>query len=653
MTELEFTDINDDGKLDIISVGDHGCPFINSSEHGIMVWFGDGLGSWSVQMTGNFGYGGIAVGDVNNDGFNDVGYGIHHNYSSTDLGDQILEVALGNGTGVNWNPWDDGLATNGEDWGMFACDFADVDHDGDLDLGSISFGCCAGVHVYLNNLDGSWTQGFGFIGGNSNMRFVFGDINNDGHADFITAHQNGAVYFGDGQGNFTNATGNLPSPGLVGYSGPSLGDIDNNGSKDIAFSKNGGVQVWCFDTTQSLWINKSGLLPASGQFQETQLWDMNVDGYMDICAYGNGIFKLWLGDGQGNWTADVQFTTTGIADCSAFRVGGDIDHNGFPDIILVAEGGSFPNYQNHLRCYKEASSAGNLNIHGIFPHRHEVFYQQSVQFIDWITAVPGGTGSSTDLFYSVTGPNGPYVEIGTGLTDNGRYQWTVPMAYSNNCYMRFVVHMQGGVTSCDTTGPFTITGIPVLFPMFEAAPTAGPVPLTVQFTDLSTGNVMLYEWDFQNDGVYDFFIQNPEFTYNEPGIYSVKLRISDGISTDSLVREDYIEAIFTGTGNLFMHPDRNKPISILPNPFNDEAVIYLNVPPETIISLKLFNLNGSEISDLTDRINRLTNECRIIWNGTGQNGNKLKPGIYLLQLITGHSMHAIKVIIFSPHTGSS
>jgi hypothetical protein len=41
---------------------------------------------------------------------------------------------------------------------MFSTDLADVDGDGDLDLASISFGCCSGVHVYLNGGDGSWTN---------------------------------------------------------------------------------------------------------------------------------------------------------------------------------------------------------------------------------------------------------------------------------------------------------------------------------------------------------------------------------------------------------------------------------------------------------------------------------------------------------------
>ncbi|HIE05477.1 MAG TPA: hypothetical protein EYP58_01615, partial [bacterium (Candidatus Stahlbacteria)] len=115
-------------------------PYVNTDQHGIIVWFGDGAGNWSSYMNGEFGYGGVAVGDANNDGHRDVGYGMRHNYSGNDFGDQLMEVALGDGTSRNWTPWDDNLATQGQNWGMFASDYADIDNDGDLDFGSVSIG---------------------------------------------------------------------------------------------------------------------------------------------------------------------------------------------------------------------------------------------------------------------------------------------------------------------------------------------------------------------------------------------------------------------------------------------------------------------------------------------------------------------------------
>ena len=271
-TEVELADINNDGNLDILTVGDHGSPYIGTAEHGIMVWLGDGSATnWTGIQIGNFGYGGIAVGDVNNDGKLDVGYGIHHNYSGEDFGDQILEVALGNGLGTDWTPWDDGLATNGEDWGMFCTDFADIDCDGDLDIGANSFGCCAGVHIYRNNSDGTWTQLFGFLGGNSSEDFVFGDVNNDGYPDFAVGQQNGTVYINDETGNFLLADGNLPSGGSIGRLGPDLGDIDSDGTDELSFTNlSGGVEVWKWSEGNN-WTSVSNGLPVSGIKGTTEL----------------------------------------------------------------------------------------------------------------------------------------------------------------------------------------------------------------------------------------------------------------------------------------------------------------------------------------------------------------------------------------------
>ena len=77
-SEFVFADINKDGNVDILSIGDHGSPNVNSNQHGVMVWFNNGRGEFELHMEGQFGYGGIAVGDVNNDGHYDVAYGMHH-----------------------------------------------------------------------------------------------------------------------------------------------------------------------------------------------------------------------------------------------------------------------------------------------------------------------------------------------------------------------------------------------------------------------------------------------------------------------------------------------------------------------------------------------------------------------------------------------
>ncbi|WP_440950782.1 PKD domain-containing protein [Methanosphaerula subterraneus] len=75
---------------------------------------------------------------------------------------------------------------------------------------------------------------------------------------------------------------------------------------------------------------------------------------------------------------------------------------------------------------------------------------------------------------------------------------------------------------------------------FTATLTAGSAPLTVQFTDTSTGSITAWQWDFNNDGIVDSTLQNPTFTYAEPGNYSVKLSVTGTGGTKSTVKPNYI-----------------------------------------------------------------------------------------------------------------
>jgi len=73
---------------------------------------------------------------------------------------------------------------------------------------------------------------------------------------------------------------------------------------------------------------------------------------------------------------------------------------------------------------------------------------------------------------------------------------------------------------------------------FTADPLSGEAPLTVEFTDNSTGNPTAWEWDF-GDGD-NSTSQNPSHEYSEAGIYTVVLTISDGTVPDRVVKEEYI-----------------------------------------------------------------------------------------------------------------
>jgi PKD repeat protein len=71
---------------------------------------------------------------------------------------------------------------------------------------------------------------------------------------------------------------------------------------------------------------------------------------------------------------------------------------------------------------------------------------------------------------------------------------------------------------------------------FTAVPSTGTAPLTVQFTDTSTGTVSSRAWDFQNDGVVDSTAANPTFTYTSPNTYTAKLTVTNTAGSSSTTR---------------------------------------------------------------------------------------------------------------------
>jgi len=75
---------------------------------------------------------------------------------------------------------------------------------------------------------------------------------------------------------------------------------------------------------------------------------------------------------------------------------------------------------------------------------------------------------------------------------------------------------------------------------FVAEPTYGDGATTVQFTDMSTGNVTSWAWDFESDGIVDSTEQNPTHTYTEKRKYSVTLTVTTNETTDTVTKRDYI-----------------------------------------------------------------------------------------------------------------
>ena len=139
-----------------------------------------------------------------------------------------------------------------------------------------------------------------------------------------------------------------------------------------------------------------------------------------------------------------------------------------------------------------------------------------------------------------TPPVGSWVDVdlGTAITGNGTYSFGIANNSTNSAYYS----SRQGTNAPQLIVGYEAGGTPEITPVaaFSATPTSGPAPLSVTFSDASTNQPTSWAWDFQNDGSVDSTAQNPVFTYNTTGSYSVKLTASNGAGGDDEIKVNYV-----------------------------------------------------------------------------------------------------------------
>jgi PKD repeat protein len=120
-------------------------------------------------------------------------------------------------------------------------------------------------------------------------------------------------------------------------------------------------------------------------------------------------------------------------------------------------------------------------------------------------------------------------ELCYGLAD-GQYTWTLDAGTNTTFKVTgltpgltyyFAVAAYNSAGDVSPSSNVLFNGIPTI-PAFAATPTNGGAPLTVTFTDASTGAVTNWFWDFGDGGTSNTSTTNSlAHTYNTPGVYTV------------------------------------------------------------------------------------------------------------------------------------
>lgn len=162
---------------------------------------------------------------------------------------------------------------------------------------------------------------------------------------------------------------------------------------------------------------------------------------------------------------------------------------------------------------------------------------------------------------------------------------------------------------------------------FDVSATRGCKSLTVNFNDQSENNPTNWSWDIDNNGTYDYFTQNPNHSYNSPGTYSVKLKVSNAIGIDSLIKINII--------NVFPAPDPDVDgdLSVCEN----DSVVYTT--KKLTGNSYLWSVTGGRISGVNN-----SDTLKVVWLG-GPNGS-----ITLRQTVdsTGCVDSVTKAVVINP-----
>jgi hypothetical protein len=112
---------------------------------------------------------------------------------------------------------------------------------------------------------------------------------------------------------------------------------------------------------------------------------------------------------------------------------------------------------------------------------------------------------------------------------------------------------------------------------------------------------------------------------------------------------DYVPVLKKGESNSVLANEAK--LEVNPNPFSYSTQINYLITENALVSLRVFDLQGGKVETLVNSYLQ-TGEHSTNWNGTNDKGQRLKPGIYILQLsvryVSGNNYNKeLKVVLIN------
>tara|TARA_B100000609_G_scaffold161058_1_gene132841 strand:+ start:1929 stop:4475 length:2547 start_codon:yes stop_codon:yes gene_type:complete len=151
-----------------------------------------------------------------------------------------------------------------------------------------------------------------------------------------------------------------------------------------------------------------------------------------------------------------------------------------------------------------------------------------------------------------------------------------------------------------------------------------------------------------NSEVVEYFTPDSYYTFNQleyniPYYFRVATMVGQG-------EWSYFSDVVTATIEFVSTDKKNNNIPFTfvlnqnyPNPFNPSTSISYTIPERNIVSLNIYDVNGSFVQNLVDE-NLEPGFHSVSWDGTNANGSKVSAGMYFYTIKSGNLVSTQKMI---------
>jgi len=436
----------------------------------------------------------------------------------------------------------------------------DIDGDGKIDI--IAAGDGGGIAWWRNNGGKpiSWTR----QKIDSNFSGAFSafatDVDGDGNTDVLgTAWYDAEIAWWRNDGaepiNWTKqsiATNYTDAHEVYAL------DFDNDGDTDIfgVAAGLGDISWWRNDGSDPIAWTKQIIATNFGGARSAYVADFDGDGDNDVvgAAYAADRVNWWRND-DGDPIQWTEFTITDAFDGAHRVYACDMDRDGDQDILAAAYSASeiawWRNDGGDPVVWQKQVIADNFN---------GALVAHAADFDgDGDTDVIGTASTGDEICWWENNGGDPFTWTKHTVDDQINGPWPI---YAADVDGDGDMDIIAGADDSDLVLWWENLNT-FLKPTFFAHPVTGHAPLTVQFKDSSLANpaIRTWQWDFNNDGTIDSNEQNPSWTFEQPGSYSVRLVVSSDSLTEEFIKEKYIQVFDGGSALMF---DGNRSVVTCP-----------------------------------------------------------------------------------------